>query len=80
MAYVYFYDQRGGGVETSLKQDKQGVGLTKRTKKRFEAQQIVVQLSTLAHNVIVWAKGWLAPYTPKSGVLAFCAWCAMCSL
>ena len=65
MAYVYFYDQRGGGVETSLKQDKQGVGLTKRNKKRFEAQQIVVQLSTLAHNVIVWAKGWLAPYTPK---------------
>jgi hypothetical protein len=37
-AYVYFYDQRGGGVETSLKQDKQGLGITKRNKKRFEAQ------------------------------------------
>jgi hypothetical protein len=33
-AYVTFYDQRGGGIETSLKGDKQGWGLTKRNKKR----------------------------------------------
>ena len=33
-AYVTFYDQRGGGIETSLKGDKQGLGLTKRNKKR----------------------------------------------
>src|SRR5207245_3103467 len=35
LAYVTFYDQRGGGIETSLKGDKQGLGLTKRNKKRF---------------------------------------------
>jgi hypothetical protein len=34
LAYVTFYDQRGGGIETSFKGDKQGLGLTKRNKKR----------------------------------------------
>jgi hypothetical protein len=60
MAYVTFYDQRGGGIETSLKGDKQGLGLTKRNKKRFEAQQMLALLGTLAHNVVVWARRWLA--------------------
>jgi hypothetical protein len=65
LAYVYFYDQRGGGIETSNKEDKQGLGLSKRNKKRFEAQQMVVLLSALAHNVLVWARGWLAPHYPR---------------
>ncbi len=60
LAYVYLYDQRGGGVETSLKGDKQGLGSTKRSKKRFEAQQIVMLLGSLAHNVVIWARRWLA--------------------
>jgi hypothetical protein len=59
-AYVTFYDQRGGGIETSLKGDKQGLGLTKRTKKRFDAKPMLVLLGTLAHNVVVWARRWLA--------------------
>jgi hypothetical protein len=59
-AYVTFYDQRGGGIETTFKGDKQGLGLTKRNKKRFEAQQMVVLLGTLAHNVVVWARRWLS--------------------
>ncbi len=63
-AYVSFYDQRGGGVETSFKEDKQGLGLTKRSKKRFAAQQMVLALGTLAHNVLVWARAWLAPHVP----------------
>jgi hypothetical protein len=65
LAYVYFYDQRGGGIETANKEDKQGLGLTKRNKKRFAAQQMLVLLAALAHNVIVWARNWLAPYCPK---------------
>jgi hypothetical protein len=69
LAYVYFYDQRGGGVETSVKEDKQGLGITKRNKKRFEAQQMLVQLGTLAHNVLVWAREWLVPLVPKVGRL-----------
>ncbi len=59
LAYVYFYDQRGGGVETSFKGDHQGLGSTKRSKKRFEAQQMVMLLGTLAHNVVIWARRWL---------------------
>ncbi len=27
-AYVHFYDLRGGGVETEIKEDKQGLGTT----------------------------------------------------
>ena len=66
LAYVYLYDQRGGGVETSFKGDHQGLGSTKRSKKRFEAQQMVILLSSLAHNVVVWAQQWLS--TPSSPV------------
>ena len=65
LAYVYFYDQRGGGVETAFKDDKQGLGITKRNKKRFEAQQMVMLLNVLAHNVLIWARRWLAPNLPQ---------------
>jgi hypothetical protein len=63
VAYVTFYDQRGGGIETSFKGDKQGLGLTTRNKKRFEAQHMLVLLGSLAHNVVVWARRWLS--SPK---------------
>ncbi len=59
LSYVYLYDQRGGGVETSFKGDHQGLGSTKRSKKRFEAQQMVMLLGTLAHTVVIWARRWL---------------------
>ncbi len=65
LAYVAFYDQRGGGVETSCKEDKQGLGLTKRSKKRFAAQQMVLALGTLAHNTLIWARAWLAAHAPS---------------
>ena len=66
-ALVALYDQRGGGIETSFKGDK-GIGLTKRNKKRFEAQHMLMLLGSLAHNVIVWAHEWLnvpAPAEPE---------------
>jgi hypothetical protein len=69
-AYVTFYDQRGGGIETSFKGDKQGLGLTKRNKKRFEAQHMLVLLGSLAHNVVVWARRWLTcPQIQRYGIL-----------
>ena len=61
-AYVHFYDLRGGGVETAFKSDKQALGITKRNKKSFCAQQIVTQLNTLAHNLLVWYRNWLAQH------------------
>jgi hypothetical protein len=64
-AYAAFYNQRGGTVEIEIKEDKQGVGMTKRSKKRFEAQQMVVLLGSLAHNLIVWSRRWLSATAPK---------------
>lgn len=64
-AYAELYDQRGGTVEIELKESKQGIGLAKRNKKSFTGQQMVVLLGALAHNVIVWAKRWLAEREPK---------------
>ena len=54
LAYVYFYDLRGGGIETGFKNDNQGLGITKRNKKRFEAQQMLTGLNALAHNLLTW--------------------------
>jgi hypothetical protein len=65
LAYVCRYDQRGGGVETTCKGDKQGLGMGKRNKKRFEAAQMVTQLTALVHNTRVWARHWLCPYVPR---------------
>lgn len=79
LAYVRFYDQRGRGVETAIKQDKQGLHTPKRNKKRFEAQQILSALELLAHNVLLWARGWLAPTVRKWLIWALNVWCATCS-
>lgn len=65
LAYVNFYDQRGGGVEIEIKEDKQGLATSKRNKKRLEAQQILIQLEALAHNLLIWARHWLQPNCPK---------------
>jgi transposase len=48
LAYVYFYDQRGGGIEVEIKEDKQGLRTTKRNKKRFAAQRGHNPLATSA--------------------------------
>jgi hypothetical protein len=70
LAYVTFYDLRGGGIETSLKGDKQGLGRTFRNKKRFEAQHMLVLLGSLAHNVVVWARQWrTSPHIQHCGIL-----------
>jgi hypothetical protein len=67
-AYAKLYDKRGGTIEIENKEDKQ-IGLVKRAKKRFEAQQMIVALNTLAHNLLVWARNWLKPFVPKLGML-----------
>jgi hypothetical protein len=57
------YNLRGGGVETSYRNSKQGVGLNKRNKKRFAAQALLVLLAQLAYNLIRWVQQALAPYS-----------------
>jgi hypothetical protein len=64
LAYVYLDDQRGGGVETAIKGDTQGLGMTQRNKKRFAAQQMVTHLTAVAPNTMVWARHGLTPDAP----------------
>jgi hypothetical protein len=64
-AYLHFYDQRGGGIESSFGQDKGGLGITKRHKKRFEAQRFLMLLGSLAHNLLIWSRRWLAAASPE---------------
>ena len=64
-SYAQFYDKRGGAIEIEIKEDKQGFGLTKRNKKRAPAQQMVMLLNSLVHNVLVWARDWLADEVPR---------------
>ena len=57
---VYAYDKRGGGVETSIKGSKSGLGIHKRNKKSFEAQEMLLLLGQLAYNLISWTRDGLA--------------------
>ena len=72
MSALHFYDLRGGGLETQNKSDKQGLGLSRRNKHRFAAQEMLVLLAQLAHNLIIWTRNDLAnTYPPfrKYGIL-----------
>ncbi|HSW64088.1 MAG TPA: transposase [Dissulfurispiraceae bacterium] len=57
------YDMRGGGVETSLRGSKQGLGLASRNKRSFAAQQMLTLLAQLAYNIIAWVHQQLAKAT-----------------
>lgn len=61
---VDHYDARAG-IEADLKSDKHGLGLARLRKRRLSAQRILVLLSALAHNVLLWARRWLAPAAPR---------------
>jgi hypothetical protein len=65
LAALYAYDQRGGGVETSVKDSKQGLGLTKRNKRGFVAQEMLVLLAQLAYNAVLWTRATLAARQPQ---------------
>ena len=65
LAAVHAYDLRGGGVETSIKGSKQGLGLTKRNKRSFAAQEMLVLLAQLAYNLITWTRTLLAGSSPR---------------
>jgi hypothetical protein len=67
LAAMHTYDQRGGGVETSLRGSKQGLGLTKRNKRSFSAQEMLVLLVQLAYNLLTWTRIQLAARSPRLG-------------
>ena len=65
LAYSTLYDKRGGTVEVEIKESKQGIGINKRSKKRFAAQQMIILLGSLAHNILVWSRRWLTAGAPR---------------
>jgi hypothetical protein len=62
-AIMKAYNLRSGGVETSIKNSKQGLGLNKRNKKRFDAQHMLLLLAQLAYNIAIWARNQLAQHS-----------------
>lgn len=58
------YDLRGGGIETANKGSKQGLGIHKRNKRCFHAQEILTLLAQLAYNMIIWVRSLLAQHDP----------------
>ena len=65
LAMLYAYDRRGGAAETQFKADKQGLFLAKRNKHAFAAQEMLVLLAQLAHNLLIWTRDAL-PDTPST--------------
>ena len=62
-ALMKAYNLRSGGVETSFKNSKQGLGLNKRNKKRFVAQHLLLLLAQLAYNIAVWVRNELKKHS-----------------
>ncbi len=56
------YDGRGA-VEVEIKTDKQGLRLPKRRKKSFAAQEGLILLTDLAHNLLSWFHHWVLEET-----------------
>ena len=61
---VAHYDDRAA-MEADLKNDKRGLGLGVLRKRKLSAQRLVVLLGQLAHNVLIWARRWLAQHAPR---------------
>ncbi len=61
------YDLRSGGPENSFCQDYQALSLRKYRKAGFIAQQVLLLLFELAHNLMIWMKEWFieAVETPQ---------------
>ena len=57
-ALVLEYDRRSGAPESAFRQDYQALSLRKYRKSGFLAQQVLLLLAELAHNLMIWMKAW----------------------
>jgi len=70
LSQLHFYDARATIESASIRGDKQGLKLVKRhpqagTRQSLCGQEMLILLAQLAHNLIVWARGWLGAIEPK---------------
>lgn len=59
----HLYDDRAG-IENEIKADKGGLLLPRRRKKHLHAQETLVLLTDLAHNILAWTRRFWAPAPP----------------
>ena len=62
---VLEYDRRSGAPESSFSQDYQALSLRKYRKRGFIAQQVLLLLAALAHNLMIWMKTWFMEAVEK---------------
>jgi len=60
---VAHYDDRGA-CETEIQADKGGLKMERRRKKRMAAQEALVLLTDIAHNLLAWVPQWMFPEQP----------------
>jgi hypothetical protein len=60
---IAHYDDRGA-CETEIQADKGGLKLERRRKKRLAAQEALVLLTDIAHNLLAWVLQWMFPDAP----------------
>jgi hypothetical protein len=60
-----FYDDRACIESASFRGDKQGLKLAKRRKKSLPGQEILILLSQLAHNFLIWVKAQVVVSEPR---------------
>ena len=63
---VLEYDRRSGAPENSFAQDYQALSLRKYRKAGFIAQQVLLLLAELAHNLMIWMKTWFIEAVERS--------------
>jgi hypothetical protein len=56
---IAHYDDRGA-CETEIQADKGGLKLERRRKKRLAAQEALVLLTDIAHNLLAWVPSWMS--------------------
>lgn len=55
---IRHYDDRGS-CETEIQADKGGLKMRKRRKQHLGAQEALILLTDLAHNLVAWSSGWM---------------------
>ena len=55
---INYYDARGA-CETEIQADKGGLKLCKRRKKQLPAQEVLILLTDIAHNLLAWSSRWM---------------------
>ena len=60
---ISHYDDRGQ-CETQIQADKSGLKLTRRRKQSLPAQEALILLTDLAHNLLAWSCQWMALQHP----------------